>query len=56
MYILTITAKRKSARRHIVSKYRTLEEARRMFDILNNRRYIIEIYTGNWQFVEQRPE
>lgn len=50
MYYLTITAKRKNAKRHIFGRYETLDEAvSRVKDI--NPRYRIEIYTGNWQIV-----
>ena len=51
-YILTIKAKRKDARRHIAKRDRSIENLRHVAKKLNSR-YITEIYTGNWNFVER---
>lgn len=52
MYILTITAKRKGARRHIVYKNSSIDELKLRANNLNDK-YIIEIYTGSWKLVER---
>lgn len=55
-YYLTITAKRKDAKRHIVKNgfnrtFETIEAAEKTAANLN-RNYIIEIYNGNWDLVK----
>lgn len=51
-YILTSTAKRKNAKRHIVAWGVDLETARRLARNIN-KKYIVEVYTGNWKLVER---
>lgn len=50
-YILTIEAKRKGAKRHIVKKSSDIEELRKLSNNLNDR-YKVDIYNGKWQFIE----
>lgn len=49
-YILTVTAKRKNAKRHIVERG-TIEDCRRLANNMNEK-YIVEIYNGKWELVE----
>ena len=53
MYYLTITAKRKNAKRHIVTKSESLDELRNLGKNNMNDEYIVEIYTGKWELVER---
>lgn len=49
-YYVTITARRKDARRHIHERYSSLEDATKEFyDILSRGRYIVGLYTGDWK-------
>ena len=53
-YILTTTAKRTNAKRHIVKRshdYYLLESLARWS--LDRKNYIVEIYTGNWELVKR---
>lgn len=50
-YILTITSRRKNAKRHIVSKFYTLSDAEKVASSLN-KSYIIEIYNTKWELVK----
>ena len=52
-YILTITAKRKNEKRHIVTKSESLDELRNLGRNNINDAYIVEIYTGRWELVER---
>ena len=52
-YILTITAKRKNGKRHIVTKNSDLNFLRGLGIYNINNKYIVEIYNGNWQLVER---
>lgn len=51
-YILTITAKRKNAKRHIAARSVNLEGLKKLAENIN-KRYIVEVYTGNWQLIER---
>lgn len=51
MFYLTITAKVKNARRHIVKKGNNIDELRKLGNNMNIH-YITEIYDGTWQLVE----
>lgn len=51
MYILTITAKQKNAKRHIVTKSKDIEELRRQANNTNDK-YIKQIYNGKWELIE----
>lgn len=51
MYYLTFTAKRKNAKRHIVGKAATVQELKSK-PYINNERYIINIYNGKWELIE----
>ena len=48
-YILTITARRKNAKRHIVCRSNDLEELRSRF---RNEHYRLEIWDSKWNLVE----
>ena len=52
-YVLTVTAKRKNARRHIVSIYDTLEEVIN-HPLLNeeNPRQYYDLYNSKWELVQ----
>ena len=52
-YILTITAKRKNGKRHIVTKNTDINYLRWLGIYNINKKYIVEIYNGNWQLVER---
>lgn len=52
MYYLTTTAKRKNAKRHIVTKSNDLEYLRRIGRDINIC-YITEIYDGKWNLIER---
>ena len=52
MFYLTITTKRKNAKRHVVNKFKNLEDAKKLSNNINEC-YIVEIYTGRWEFVER---
>lgn len=57
MYIVTVTAKEKNAKRFMVSKHKTFDEAYRRYAMLNNKRYIYEIYdivNGKWVVVARK--
>ena len=53
-YILTITAKRKNGKRHIVKRhdsyYMLISHYAKFIDF---KRYKVEIYTGNWKLIKQ---
>ena len=51
-YILTTTAKRKNAKRHIVARSVNLDGLKKLAENIN-KRYIVELYTGNWQLIER---
>lgn len=53
MYYLTITAKRKNAKRHISSKGNDIERLRRLANNINKDYYVVEIYNGKWELVER---
>ena len=53
MYILTITAKRKNAKRHIVIRSESLDKLIELGKNNINDNYIVEIYTGKWVLVER---
>lgn len=50
--ILTITAKRKNAKRHIVSRCNDIESARKLAENMNDC-YIVEIYNTKWELIER---
>ena len=52
-YILTITAKRKNGKRHIVTKNSDLNFLRGLGIYNINNKYIVEIYDASWQLVER---
>lgn len=51
-YYLTITAKRKNAKRHITEKSKDLNILRQLAKNINDS-YIVSIYDGSWNLVEQ---
>lgn len=51
-YILTTTAKRKNAYRHIVARSENKEELKKLAKNIN-KRYIVELYTGDWRIIER---
>ena len=52
-YILTATAKRKNAKRHIVERNSNIEHLLKLAEKnLNKDRYIVEIYNGKWELLE----
>ena len=52
-YILTVTAKRKNAKRHIVERNSNIEHLRKLaVNNLNKDRYIVEIYNSKWELLE----
>lgn len=51
-YILTITAKRKNAKKYIADKSDDIEYLRNLAKNNINDRYVKQIYTGNWKLVE----
>lgn len=55
MYYITITAKRKNAKRHIAKKVNTIEDAKKspFYNYAKEKdcKYNYEIYTGKWDFV-----
>lgn len=54
MYILTTTAKRKNAKRHICDRSNDIEKLRKLGqNNINKDRYVVEIYTGKWELVER---
>ena len=53
MYILTITAKRKNAKRHIVTKSEILDKLIDLGKNNINDNYIVEIYTGKWDLLKK---
>ncbi len=53
MYIVTMMARRKGAKRHIFGRYKTRSEATTAA-MLPNKRYIVTIVSGNWQPVAAR--
>lgn len=50
MFYVTITARRKNAKRHIAKKCQTFESAIYFAHMLNPS-YIIEIFSGDWKKV-----
>ena len=50
-YILTTTAKRKNAKRHIVARSVNMEGLKKLAEFFNDTA-TTEIYTGNWQLLE----
>lgn len=44
---------RKGAKRHLCDKYSTLERAKECANNINKELYRVEIYTGNWQLIEE---
>lgn len=53
MMYLTITARRKGARRHIVAKSNDIEQLKSLaINNLNKKLYIVEIYNGRWSLIE----
>lgn len=54
MYYITITAKRKNAKRHIVMKSNDFAHIKKMFDMYDNSRYIYEIVNGKWEVLESK--
>lgn len=52
-FILTITARRKNAVRHIVKRSTTMAELMEYAGHINHDRYIVEIYTGSWIKVKE---
>ena len=52
MYYLTITAKRKNAKRHISNKGNDIDYLRKLGKNNINDRYIVEIYNGKWELIE----
>lgn len=54
MYILTTTAKRRNGKRHITLKSNDLEHLRDIAqNNINKDRYVVEIYSGNWNLLER---
>ena len=53
MYILAITAKRKNAKRHILTKCESLDKLIELGKNCINDKYIVEIYDGNWEIVDR---
>ena len=51
-YILTVTARRKNAKRHIVQRTHEYDRLVSIAKGIDKQRYIVEIYTGNWKLVE----
>ena len=52
-YILTVTAKRKNAKRHIVERNSNKEHLLKLAkENLNKDRYIVEIYNAKWELLE----
>lgn len=56
-YIVTIKAKRKNAKRHILDNgfkraFDTFEEAEKRAILAKSKNYTIEIYTSKWEFVK----
>lgn len=47
-YYLCTIAKRKNARRHIVKKCKTMEDAKRLAENINKDRYKVQICSGDW--------
>lgn len=56
MFYVTIKAKRKNAKRHIITKYATFEEAYRFYNLMDNPKYIYEICNGKWETVAVKGE
>lgn len=59
MFIVAITAIkkngtiRKGAKRHLADRCKTIEDARKYAGYINKNLYKVEIYTGNWKFIEE---
>lgn len=51
-YILTLTAKRKDAKRHIAARSCNLDQLRKSAELYSNK-YRKHIYTGNWELIEE---
>ncbi len=52
-FILSTKGKQKNAKRHIVSRSEDIDYLRKVGKKYINDRYIVEIYTGNWQLIER---
>ena len=51
-YIMTTTAKRKNAKRHIDTRSNSLDYLRAQ-GLIRNDRYIVEIYNTKWELIER---
>lgn len=51
-YYLTITARRKNAKRHITEKSKDLNILRQLANNINDS-YIVSIYDGAWNLIER---
>lgn len=51
MYYLTITAKRKNAKRHIAEKSNDIEKLEKLAKNMNEC-YVVEIYDGRWNLIK----
>lgn len=56
MFYVTLTAKRKNAKRHIQHKCNTMEEVKKWVDWYKDSPYIVGVYTGKWEKVEVNTE
>lgn len=56
MFIVTVTAKEENAKRFMVSKHNTFDEAYRHYAMLDNTRYIYEIVNGKWEVLARKGE
>lgn len=56
MYYLTVTAKRKGAKRHIVYKSNDLDDLIKSSSGINKKRYKVVIYSGKWKQVTEITE
>lgn len=53
MYYVTFAAKRKNAKRHKASKYKTLTEAKTAA-LQFSKRYVVTVVSGNWELLAIR--
>jgi hypothetical protein len=53
MYYLTVTAKRKNAKRHITSTHNNIKALEQHAKFIDSNRYNVEIYNGKWEFVKE---
>ena len=51
MYIVAVTATQRNARRHVLGRYYTLEDAERHGGRIN-KRYTVELYDGAWKLIK----